>query len=478
LTRSLQEVGATQLKQIIAAFWDDRRIRTFWFNRADELGGLTLPRALSSNSHEQHVPSRPPSSHKKSPPPTPIKPLDDSESVTLDLILHESSQILSLCDELQEGLIEEAALELVSAMVRLDELWLTHNITKAVNHAVSIEIESSVSVNSVVEDIFHVCGTCFARAVNSRSLFAAEATANHVAGFLSDGFYEILKELIRKDSPTPSANRQNDTKASRAVAGLGSNERTFKSDTISPNYIEAINTLSSALVFSQDLKDDMQSSFEHTFKHLHAMAPQLLDEAIKRMQDLLEESIQILVKTLVSPKALKVMNEALDARGQPYEIGIAQFEREGIVKTSWVKEYVDYQFRTNLPFRECLPTFSHMPATMLLQGLVKTCCDLFEERLLRLRFTELGALQFEKDLWSLSETIVHECNSLSTLDADASRWFDAEIRIQFRRLRHWCFILKLQNASDLKEIDFPATALTEEEIQTVLKKRTEQDFFQ
>jgi len=522
--KSLNEAAASQVRQMMQWFQEDRRIQTYWNRRADELGGLTLPRALNNHADAPVKPSPSPplpsssstSSSAGSKPPsrtaTPgggmeIKPLDDSESSALDLLLHESSQILSLCDEFHpKGLLEDVALTLVSAMVKLDELWLTHNITKAVTHAISLEIEPPIWVNSIAEDTFHVVGTCFARAVNSHSLFASEATANHVAGFIADGYVEILKELVRKDSPlTNSTSGATSNKASKAVAHIDLDQNTrraFSSTSqLSPLFIESINTLASSRSYTENLHDEMVAAFEMSFNHPHAMAPALLQEAMEKMDSLLEESIAILCRCLLSPRAMRVMAEALDPRATPYELNVSSFERENVTKQSWVKDFVEAQFRQNSTLRECLPTLSHGPASQCVQVLTRTICDSFEDKLNRLRFSALGALQFDKDVRALCDTIVVECNNAlagfeypgtsaagtsnpvaphhagATVD-DETRNLDTEVRSQFKRLRHWTFLLNLERAADQKEIVFPAQALSDDEINGVLRRRMEKDFFQ
>jgi hypothetical protein len=127
----------------------------------------------------------------------------------------------------------------------LDELWLTHNISKAVAHAEPVETDG-IAVNSIVEDTFHVCNSCFARAVNSQSSFAMEATANHVAGFVSDGFFDILHQLARKDAPVSvSVKVEEPTRAKLAANSVASSSSSATSTTckLSPAFVEALNTL-------------------------------------------------------------------------------------------------------------------------------------------------------------------------------------------------------------------------------------------
>ena len=108
---------------------------------------------------------------------------------------------------------------------------------------------------------------------------------------------------------------------------------------------------------------------------------------------------------------------------------------------------------------------------------MKFICDYLEERLTRLRFNALGALQFEKDLRLLCDTIITECKSMNEDSENESRRFDSQIRAQFKRLRHWSYLLNLERAADIKEIPFPSPVLSNEEVKAVLKKRVEPDFF-
>lgn len=470
LIRSLNEVGANQIRQVMRWFLDDRRIQTVWVPRADQLGGLTLPRALSGRDEDTSDNNHTDQSN------THLTGLDDTEGQDLDLVLHELSQILSLTHELQKGLLDERIIEFVSAMVKLDELWLTHNITKAVSHAVSIEIEFSIFVNSVVEDIFHVASTSFARAVNTYSILCAQATSNHVAGFLSDGFVEILIELVRRDAPIKDTSSE--SKASRAVAGLISDERKtpFEQTRITPAFVEALNTLTSACSFMRDLQSEMSSDFLQVFKTENAMGPQLIEESTNRLDKLLKENMNILARGLIPSKCISFLKDALEPRAQPYQLGVAAYEREAL-STTWVSGLIDMVFHRNKGMQQCIPTLSQQLTESAFAEIAKLIADHVEERLDPLRFNALGALQFDKDLRSLVDAMVSECNSYveqQREDADVS--FEIHIRPAFKRLRHWAFLVNLERAVDVQEIEFPAKVLSGEEERQILCKRIEPDF--
>lgn len=483
MVKDISHAGGKQIGQIVSLFMEDRRIKSFWFKRADELGGLTLPNAMKQPSSNTTGRSKPTA--------TPVEPLDDSESASLDLALHEISQILSMVEELSDkSVLQDTTIELVSALVRLDELWLTHNITKAVTHAISYEIESPIVVNSIAEDVFHVATTSFARAVNSQSLFAVEASANHVAGFIAEGFVDILREFIRRDSPRgddwligddDDRRRNPNTLAAQAASSMDtSSKKNVDDGSYSATFIEAINTVASACVHATDFKAEANHAFENIFGRPQAMAPGIIAEALQKMELLLDESCQVLAKQLLSPKALNVILRRFDPRDGPFEINVTQFERESIAKTSWVRDFIDAQFRRNIPFRESIPAMSLQPACKVVALMLKSVCDTIEKKIDGLRFSALGALQLDKDLRALCESSLGELNSLVANEGDAAdtrNRFDTSVRPQFKRLRHWTFLLNLQRASDEKEYDFPAKVLSEEDVARVLLKRTEKDFF-
>lgn len=517
---ALFNAGSVTVKVVMDWFWEDRKLEQY-LKRSTELGGLTLPRALSGSNKRTNGPSSAPSigtSNKST-----IKPLTDSESLSLDLVLHEISQILSVSYNLNAGLaqavsaldekaaksrpsaVENSSMKYVSALVKLDELWLTHNVTKAVTHATSWQNEPPVSVNSVAEDTFHVVSTCFARAVHSHSEFVANATANHVAGFMSDGFYEILNELIRKEAPANWLFGQDDTNATGASlaaakltdgGGKSTNGKitnnafmdfdSFVTGLASPHYFEALNTMESAINYCKELRQEMQYAFEIQFGRPpgSTMAPTVLEDGIIKMYASLKAALFGLTELMMSKDAFRVVNSALDPRVQPYEMTLQQYEGEGVTRTNWVANYVDKQFRANTHLRACIPYLSHSNAMTVLEIIAQASCRMFESTLDRLKFTALGALQFDKDVRNMIESIVNE--EVKILVKDDNRELvetllhedaEATVRLAFKRLRHWAFLLNLECASDNDNDVFLGRILTDAEVDVVLNRRSERNFF-
>jgi hypothetical protein len=286
--------------------------------RAQELGGLSLPRALSA------APQVTPSAQVFLPPPPPppaVEPLSHEEAARLDAALHELSRLARQCAPFlaaapAQARLGDAVVEMVSALVRLDELWLTLNVSKAVAHAVALDLDKpgGPRVNSIVEDTMHVVNTCFARAVHSLSSIAAEATANHVAGFLGDGFCAILAELLRQHMPAAAvgassrgpesspaakaalqaaaASASSATSASSASAGtadlLRAVERAMHDEAPSAGgagLCEAINTCETGAEAIAELRREMLAAFRALFPQRLAglMAPELLAEAAAKL---------------------------------------------------------------------------------------------------------------------------------------------------------------------------------------------------
>ena len=543
--RAVCRATATPVVAVLKMLWDDRDLPRM-LKRAKELGGLTLPRALAADS----TPSRPPSSSSaaasasaSTSTTTALAPLSPDEATDLDCIVHDLSVVVRACERVARlnaavvssttppaerlmDLNEESA-ACVSALVALDELWVTHNVTKAVRHAVSLEcadgsgsdgssprvsvmppvggqagntppgepsserVSATTSatrtttattttttmvaappliphVNSVAEDVFHVVNVCFARAVHSSSRLAAEASANIVCGFLGDAFLDILRGMLSGSGAAAAAATNVDDLSSAFDALMAASSDTpLKASPLSPARAEALNTLATAVSLFAEFEGSMRHAFGSVFGcgETDVMAPSLLAEARERADQMLAAECEATGVAMYHVARSKAV-AALTTALDPRG---APYEMGVAAYESsgldrpWIRAAAGAALGHGGVGR-ALNRYTRVVRERVADAFAERWTRDVESKLEFLRFTALGALRFEADVRALCEAAVVELGA-------------PLVRGRFRRLRHWAFLLNLERAADVESIPYPSPALSAEEVRAVLGRRVEKEFF-
>lgn len=508
-------IGAKYIVGVLDWFQRDKKMDHL-LRRADELGGLTLPRAMKQQQNNANASTsaskggdngNQQSANRKEQ--SELKPLSEEEVQSLAGLLHELSFLLQYCENYMQyagslfvGPNGEKGIRLLSKdmdikmvqfqgnYVKLEELWLTQSITIAVVRSeVHIYGEEenedheqdhgtfTPKIHSLVEDVYYVINNSYARAVNTGNKLAASATANHAVGFLSDGFFDILKDIISKCNPDSSL--------------------LIDSTTYLENCLTALNTIEQSLFLICDLKGTIERLFFARFfdNTTISMASSILVEAFEAQRKLYLNIAEKITQQFIVPGQYELLESEYfrpDGKGKVvYEMTNSLFEkqqRENPFATSFIPQILV----KNIALKRCKEGSTEGNFALILKNDSIHLFRKIEACLNGMAFNELGALQLDADLRILIDTIcsmmahniklptmVTTDNKMEQLEAQIStiNQYEQEIRKAFLRLKQWSVLLKLENAQDVLTFRYPSPALNEQEVRNVLLHRSEKRLF-
>lgn len=255
--------------------------------------------------------------------------------------------------------LKQKSLEYVGAYVQLEMLWLDHSFKKAIDTAETQDFDGTL-VNSVVDNTFYIIRVGFGRAVHTRSLHAASATANHIWFSLQEAYTAKIRSLMSSSlsQATPSHGEEegkgpssmqdaNDRFAAALdsdIAGLGN---------LNVALLGAINTVELSARFCKELEEMVKEAFEENFAEKMSaidMALRGIEEVCTSHEKLREGAIQEVVATCVTPTQRSALEAAM--RKVSYQLTHSMYD--GLERNDpFMNTFVNVNIHRNEPLLKC-----------------------------------------------------------------------------------------------------------------------------
>ena len=216
--------------------------------------------------------------------------------------------------------MKQKSLEYVGAYVQLEMLWLDHSFRKAIETAETQDFDGTL-VNSVVDNTFYIIRVGFGRAVHTRSLHAASATANHIWFSLQEAYTKKIRSLMSSSLsqaiPThgeegSKGKSEMDEAKDRFAAALDSDISGLGN--LNAALLGAINTVELSAKFCKELEEMVREEFEANFPENMAaidMAIRGIEEVQESHEQLREGAIKEVVATCVTPTQRSALQVAM-----------------------------------------------------------------------------------------------------------------------------------------------------------------------
>jgi len=451
----------------------------------------------------------------------------------LDELLHDVMFALTYCGHFtnflrQLGVIDPSKiassgitakqLDLASAYIQLEQMWMTCSLLKARAFA-ACDSDGSERVNSIVGDTLFVVRKAFARAIHTENDLACSATANHI--------YQLLKEHYSEDVLTLLQGRSirlaEDLELAELIAGIEVDDRedrggaagaggaaqspaesegaedwfaaALESDlqglgTLSSALLVAVNTAELSANYMSDFVYEVRYQFENRFPNQAAgveMALQELQATAELHERVRLRAIQDIVSGCLKPSLELKVGEYM--QGVTYNVSHAMFEmyeRED----PFVSKFIRDQLVSSRNFSKCQRNLTKSNYCVLLAAVAKVVAAAWEAELLRSQtFNELGGLRLDQDVREMVRCICDcyltpeekaereaagapmddEGDEQEVADRDSLR---QQVRDHFARLTQVAFLVGLERTSHVERVPYSLPpALTAAEARAVLRLR-------